>query len=45
MSYGGSHLLAEFLALGMLSGMRAYARATPREALQREFSGGYDQLR
>ncbi len=45
MSYGGSHLLAEFLALGMLSGMRAYARATPREALQKEFSGGYDQLR
>lgn len=44
MSYGGSHILAEFLALGIISGMRAYARATPREALQREFSGGYDQL-
>jgi rod shape determining protein RodA len=44
MSYGGSHLLAEFLALGMISGMRAYARATPRHALQKEFSGGYDQL-
>ncbi len=45
MSYGGSHTLAEFLALGMLSGMRAYARPTPREALNKEFSGGYDQLR
>lgn len=44
MSYGGSHLLAEFLALGMLSGMRAYAHATPRHALHKEFSGGYDQL-
>lgn len=42
MSYGGSHLLAEFLALGMLNGMRTYLRATPRQALQREFSGGYD---
>lgn len=45
MSYGGSHLLAEFLALGMLSGMRVYSRVTPREALSKEFSGGYDQLR
>lgn len=45
MSHGGSHLLVEFLALGMLSGMRHYARAMPRDALRREFSGGYDQLR
>jgi rod shape determining protein RodA len=45
MSYGGSHMLAEFLALGMLSGMRAYARATHREAYSKEFSGGYDALR
>jgi len=42
MSYGGSHLLAEFLALGILSGMSRYARATHRDALNREFSGGYD---
>lgn len=42
MSYGGSHLLAEFLALGILSGQRAYARAIHREALDKEFSGGYD---
>jgi rod shape determining protein RodA len=44
MSYGGSHLLAEFFALGMLSGMNAYARATQRDALQKEFEGGYDSL-
>ncbi len=42
MSYGGSHLLAEFLALGMLSGMRRYAGATHRTAYNKEFSGGYD---
>lgn len=43
MSYGGSHLLAEFIALGMLSGMARYARAAPREALDQEFRGGYDR--
>jgi len=42
MSYGGSHILAEFLALGMLSGMNKYAGAAHREAYSREFSGGYD---
>ncbi len=42
MSYGGSHILAEFLALGMLSGMNRYARAAHRDILDREFSGGYD---
>lgn len=44
MSYGGSHLLAEFLALGMLSGMGRYARAAHRDALDREFKGGYSAL-
>ena len=44
MSYGGSHLLAEFLALGMASGMAKYARATDRESMSREFSGGYERL-
>lgn len=44
MSHGGSHLLAEFLAIGILSGMSHYSRATPREALRREFSGGYDTV-
>lgn len=43
MSYGGSHILAEFLALGMLSGMNRYSRAAHREVLDREFSGGYDR--
>jgi len=42
MSHGGSHLLAEFLALGMLSGMHHYSRGVAREALKNEFSGGYD---
>jgi rod shape determining protein RodA len=27
MSYGGSHLLAEYLGIGILMGMRRYARA------------------
>lgn len=31
MSYGGSHLLTEFLALGILMGLRRTARALPRE--------------
>ena len=43
MSYGGSHLVVEFLSLGMLAGMNRYSRATHRDALDREFSGGYDR--
>jgi rod shape determining protein RodA len=43
MSYGGSHLIVEFLALGILAGMNRYSRATHREMLDREFSGGYDR--
>jgi rod shape determining protein RodA len=43
MSYGGTHILAEFLALGILSGMNRYARAAHRDLLDREFSGGYDR--
>jgi len=42
MSYGGSHLVVEFLALGILAGMNRYSRATHRDMLDREFSGGYD---
>ncbi len=42
MSFGGSHLMAEFLALGMLSGMAVYSRATHPDAMNREFEGGYD---
>lgn len=42
MSYGGSHLVAEFLALGMLSGMARYARPVQQESVK-EWSGGYDR--
>ena len=38
-SYGGSHLLTEFVGLGILMGMRRYARPTHREALKNEFVG------
>lgn len=43
MSYGGSHLIIEYLALGMISGMRRYARAAHRDALEKEFHGGYSE--
>jgi rod shape determining protein RodA len=43
MSYGGSHLLAEFLALGIISGMSAYSRVAHPQALERDWSGGYDR--
>lgn len=43
MSYGGSHLLGEFLALGILSSQLRFGRAIHRDALDREFSGGYDR--
>ena len=39
MSYGGSHLLAEFLALGMCSGMRRYARSGHKYQMKNEFLG------
>lgn len=39
MSYGGSHIVAEFLALGILSGQRAYSHVAHRESLEKEFSG------
>ena len=35
-SYGGSHLVIEFLALGMLMGMRRYRRAAHRDVLSGE---------
>ncbi len=40
MSYGGSHLLAEFVGLGILAGMRRYSRAAHRSELEKEFLGG-----
>lgn len=39
MSYGGSHLIAEFLGLGILMGMRRYSRATHRDAVSNEIVG------
>ena len=39
-SYGGSHLLVEFLGLGILMGMKRYARVVHRDELKNEFLGG-----
>lgn len=39
MSYGGSHLVVEFLGLGILMSMRRYARVAHREDLTKEFVG------
>lgn len=39
MSYGGSHLLAECLALGMCAGMKRYARSGHKYQMKNEFVG------
>lgn len=39
MSYGGTHLVVTFTALGILMSMRRYARAAHRDVLQNEFLG------
>lgn len=39
MSYGGSHLLTEFLALGVVMGMRRYALSYHRDDIHNEFIG------
>jgi len=39
MSYGGSHLLTEFVGLGILMGMSRYSRATHRDSISNEFIG------
>jgi rod shape determining protein RodA len=39
MSYGGSHLVTEFVALGMLMGMRQYGRSIHKDDTEREFLG------
>jgi len=39
MSYGGSHLLTEFIGLGMLMGMRKYSLAYHCDDIQNEFIG------
>lgn len=38
-SYGGSHLLISFAALGILMGMRRYRRAAHKEIMKNEFVG------
>jgi rod shape determining protein RodA len=37
MSYGGSHLITEFFALGILMGMKNYSRATHKEVVKDEY--------
>jgi len=39
MSYGGSHLLAEFLGIGILLGQRSYSRAINKEEAKNEIIG------
>jgi rod shape determining protein RodA len=39
MSYGGSHMLAEFLGLGILMGQSSYARAMSKEEAKNEIIG------
>jgi rod shape determining protein RodA len=38
-SYGGSHIFTEFVALGILMGMRRYNRAAHKEATEKEIMG------
>ncbi len=39
MSYGGSHLLTEFIGLGILMGMRRYSRVAHKDDMKNEFLG------
>ncbi len=39
MSYGGSHLLTEFMGLGILMGMRSYNTVAHRDDMRNEFLG------
>ncbi len=39
MSYGGSHLLTEFIGLGILMGMRPYRTVAHRDDMRNEFLG------
>lgn len=39
MSYGGSHLITEFMGFGILMGMRRYSRAAHRDDMKNEFLG------
>ena len=39
MSYGGTHLLTEFIGLGILMGMRRYRREAHKDTIKNEFLG------
>ena len=39
MSYGGTHILTEFMALGLLMSMRKYSRTAHKDATKNEFIG------
>ena len=39
MSYGGSHILTEFIGLGILMGMNRYSRVDHRDDMRNEFLG------
>lgn len=39
MSYGGTHLLSEFIAIGIIMGMRNYSRTTHKDLVRNEFVG------
>lgn len=39
MSYGGTHIMTEFAALGLLCGMRRYARSAHKDVAKNEFIG------
>ncbi|MFT5179814.1 MAG: rod shape determining protein RodA [Candidatus Paceibacteria bacterium] len=39
MSYGGTHILVVFMGLGILMGMKHYARAAHRDVVKNEFLG------
>lgn len=39
MSYGGTHLLTEFMGLGILMGMRRYRRSAHKDLIKNEFLG------
>ncbi len=39
MSYGGSHLLTEFIGIGILMGMNRYSRIAHRDDMRNEFLG------
>ena len=38
-SYGGSHIFTEFVALGILMGMRRYSRTAHKESVENEYVG------